>query len=169
MDPLPKAHGCEQSAADLAVRWQAMGALILTDRPSRCIATHAIDRAMIIPCTSEAELDLPNQRVVISSTVLVNRFSVGIVPVTVRIISVGIVSVIRIGIVKERVSKIAKENKSVIEVAMAEPIAAKAATAKTMAVKAAAKPSTAKSASTEAAASAKSTATEATVSLGHRV
>src|SRR5207248_10592090 len=96
----------------------------------------------------------PNQRVGIFGTALVNRFGVGIISVIVRIISVGIVSVIRIGIVKEWVAKIAKEDEPITEVAMAKPI-----TAKAMAVKATAKPSTVKSGSTEGtAATAKSAA-----------
>jgi hypothetical protein len=38
-----QAHGCEQSAPDLTVRWQSVCALIFTDRPRRSIATHPID------------------------------------------------------------------------------------------------------------------------------
>ena len=86
---------------------------------------------------------MPNQRVGIFGTALVNRFGVGIISVIVRIISVGILSVIRIGIVKEWVAKIAKEDEPVTEVAVAKPI-----TAKAMAVKA-----TTKSAATKAAVS----------------
>jgi hypothetical protein len=94
---------------------------------------------------------------------LVNRFGVGIISVIVRII--WIVSVIRIGIVREWVAEIAKEDEPVTEVAVAKPI-----TAKAMAVKATAKPSTVKSGSTEGtAATAKSAATEAAVSLCYGV
>jgi hypothetical protein len=133
-------------------------ALVLTDRRPRCIATYTIDRAMIIACTSQTELDLPNQRVSVSSAALVNRWIVRIVSVIVRIIS-GIVSVIRIGIVKEGVKKIVKEDKAIVEVAMVEPMAAKA-TAKSAITKATAKAATVKAACTEGAAAVKPAASK---------
>src|SRR5207302_7642160 len=56
--------------------------------------------------TSEAELDLSDQGVGVSGAALVNRL---LVSITVRTISVWIVSVIRIGIVKERSPKSPKK------------------------------------------------------------
>src|SRR5260370_42609258 len=90
---------------------------------------------MIIPCTSQTELDSPDQRVGISAAALVNRLMVRTVSVTVRIIAIGIVPVVWIGIVKERVPEIAKEDEPIVEVAMVEPIAAKATITKATATK----------------------------------
>ncbi len=76
---------------------------------------------MIIACTSQTALDLPNQRVGVSRTASITWLIVRIVSVIVRIITVWIVPVVWIRIVKERVSKIAKEEESIVEVAMVEP------------------------------------------------
>src|SRR5213592_1805768 len=78
---------------------------------------------MIIACTSQTALDLPNQRVGVSRPAWVTWLIVRIVSVIVivRIIAVGIVPVVWIRIVKERTSKIAKEEESIVEVAMVEP------------------------------------------------
>jgi len=74
---------------------------------------------MIVASSSETELDFANYRVGISSATLVNRFIVRVVSVTVRIIAIGIVSVVRVGIIRERVPKIAKEEEPIVEVPMA--------------------------------------------------
>jgi hypothetical protein len=156
---LASAHGCDQSLADSAISWQPVSALIFADRSPGCRAAHAINRTMIVACTSETKLDLANQRTGVDRPAWVNRLIVRIVrtvSVLVRIIAVGIVPVIWIGIVKERVPKIVKEEESIVEVAMAESISAKATTVKP-AAKAAAETS-----STEAAA-VKASSTEAAV------
>jgi hypothetical protein len=124
--------------------------LICPDRPPRFASAHAIDRAMIVACPSQTELDLSNQRVAVCGTALVTWLIVRIVSVTVRIIAVGIVSVVWVRIVKERVPKIAKEEEPVIEVSMAEPITAKTMVAKTITVKAAAKASATKASAAKA-------------------
>ena len=101
-----------------------MSALIVTDSSPRSITAHAIDNAVIVACASQADLDLFNQGAGLSGAGLVNRLIVRIVSVL-----VGIVSVIRIGIVIERVPKIPKENKPIVEtatvvaIAVATPIA----------------------------------------------
>src|SRR5437016_14631635 len=94
---------------------------------------------MIVACPSQTELDLSNQRVAVCGTALVTWLIVRIVSVIVRIIAVGIVPVVWIRIVKERVPKIAKKEEPIVEVAMAEPITSEAAAAKTITVKATAK------------------------------
>ncbi len=53
-----------------------------------------------------------------------------------RIIAIGIVSVVWIGIVKERVPKITKEEEPIVEAAIVEPTAAKATIMKAAATKA---------------------------------
>jgi hypothetical protein len=126
--------------------------LICPDRPPRFASAHAIDRAMIVACPSQTELDLSNQRVAVCGTALVTWLIVRIVSVTVRIIAIGIVSVVWVRIVKERVPKIAKEEEPVIEVSMAEPITAKTMVAKTITVKAAAKASATKASAAKASA-----------------
>jgi len=171
---LASAHGCDQSLADSAISWQPVSALIFADRSPGCRAAHAINRTMIVACTSETKLDLANQRTGVDRPAWVNRLIVRIVrtvSVIVRIIAVGIVPVIWIGIVKERVPKIVKEEESIVEVAMAESISAKATTvkpaAKAPAIKAAAKATetaAAETASTEAAA-VKASSTEAAATM----
>jgi hypothetical protein len=99
---------------------------------------------MIVASSSETELDFANHRAGISSAALVNRFIVRVVSVTVRIIAVGIVPVVRVGIIKERIPKIAKEEGPIVEVSAAEPITAKTMVAKTITVKATAKATAAK-------------------------
>ena len=166
---LSQAHGGEQSAPDLTVRWQAVCVLVLTDRPSRCVATHAIDGAMIITCPGQADLDLTDQRIGISRPALVNRLIVRIESVTIGVISVRIVSVIWIRIVEERVPKIPEENE-VVEVTMTEPIAAEATVAtktaagKVAPIKARARPATIKATakSTPIKSAAEATAVEST-------
>jgi hypothetical protein len=132
--------------------------LKFADRFPRSIAADAIDRAMIIACTSQTELDLSNQRVAVRGTALVTWLIVRIVSVTVRIIAVRIVAVVWIGIVKERGAKIAKEEEPLIEIAVLEPISAKATTkttaAKSSAAKAAAAKCTAKTSAVKATAKA---------------
>jgi len=90
-----------------------------------------------------------------------------------RIIAIGIVPVVWIGIIKERVPKITEEEESIVEAAIVEPTAAKAtvmkaAATKSTAVKGTVKPATAKAtvkaAATEATASAEAAAMEATAS-----
>src|ERR1700737_3264559 len=137
---LAQAHRCDQALANPAISWQAVNALIFADRSPRCSATHAINQTMVIAFPSETELDLPNQSAGVNRPAWVNRLIVRIVrtvSVIVRIIAVGIVPIVWIGIVKERVPENVKEEKSPVEVAMAESISAKAA-----AVKAAAKTAT---------------------------
>jgi len=90
------------------------------------------DRTIIIVSTSQTELNSPDQRVGISAAALLNRFihasptaakttatkavaTKAAVSVTIRIIAVGIVPVIWIGIVKERVPKITKEEEPIVE------------------------------------------------------
>src|SRR6266404_1895903 len=90
-----------------------MSPLIFTDGSPRRITAHAIDRAPIVARTSQAELDLLNQGAGISRIGLVNRLIGRIVSVI-----VGIVSVIRIGIIIERVPKTPEENKPIVEIAM---------------------------------------------------
>jgi hypothetical protein len=146
-----------------------VSALIFADRPARSIAVHAIDRTTIIARTGQTELDLPNQRVGVSRIALVNRLIVRIVSVIERIIPVGtVVPVVWIRIVKERISKIVKEEKPILEVAMAETIAAKAT-----AVKAAAKGAATKTTVTEAGATKAASTTEpavtATTAARHHV
>src|SRR5438128_6588873 len=75
---------------------------------------------MIIAGTSQTALDLPNQRVRVSRPASITWLIVRIVSVIVRIIAVWIVPVVWIRIVKERTSKIAKEEERIIEVAMVE-------------------------------------------------
>ena len=84
-----------------------------------------------------------------------------------RIIAIGIVPVVWIGIVKERVPKITKEEEPIVEAAIVEPTAAKAtimkaAATKATAVKGTVKPATAKA--TTAKATVKAAATKATAS-----
>src|SRR5206468_8083635 len=81
------------------------------------------------------------------------------VSVTIRIIAIGIVPVVWIGIVKERVPKITKEEEPIVEAAIVEPTAAKAtimkaAATKATAVKGTVKPATAEATTAKAAASA---------------
>jgi|SRR5438876_6158642 len=157
---------------DLAILWQAVSALIFADRSPCSASAYAIDRPMIISCTSQTELDLPNQRVGISRTALVNRLIGRVISVVIRII------VIRV--VKERMPKIAKEEEPIVEASMVEPIAAKAtakaATVKTAstggaaAVKAAAtKPAVKPSSSTEAAATKAAPVTTPATAVRHHV
>src|SRR4029077_11355244 len=98
-DFLAQSHGCEQSLADSAILWQGVSVLICPDGPPRFASAHAIDRTVIVASSSETELDFANYRVGISSAALVNRFIVRVVSVTVRIIAIGIVSVVRVGII----------------------------------------------------------------------
>src|SRR6266487_2765015 len=72
-----------------------------------------------------------------------------------RIIAIGIVPVVWIGIVKERVPKITKEEEPIVEAAIVEPTAAKAtimkaAATKATAVKGTVKPATAKATTAKA-------------------
>jgi hypothetical protein len=69
-----------------------------------------------------------------------------------RIIAIGIVPVVWIGIVKERVPKITKEEESIVEAAIVEPTATKATIMKAAATKATVKAAGTKAASAEAAA-----------------
>src|SRR4029077_15481823 len=46
--PYSKTHGCEQSAPDLAILWQAVSALIFADHSPPAVVAHAIDRTIII-------------------------------------------------------------------------------------------------------------------------
>jgi len=115
---------------------------------------------MIVASSSETELDFANYRVGISSATLVNRFIVRVVSVTVRIIAIGIV--------RERVPKIAKEEEPIVEVPMAEPIAAKATTTKTTTVKATAKAAT-KAADAEAATAEPAVTAATTTAARHHV
>jgi hypothetical protein len=94
-----------------------------------------------------------------------------------RIIAIGIVPVVWIGIVKERVPKITKEEKPIVEAAIVEPTAAKAtimkaAATKATAVKGTVKPATAKAtvkaAATKATASAEAAAVTATTTAAMR-
>src|SRR6266567_1818049 len=94
-----------------------------------------------------------------------------------RIIAIGIVPVVWIGIVKERVPKITKEEEPIVEAAIVEPTAAKAAITKAAATKATAvkgtvKPATAKAtvkaAATKATASAEAAAVTATTTAAMR-
>jgi hypothetical protein len=120
---------------------------------------------MIVASSSETELDFANHRAAISSAALVNRFIVGVVSVTVRIIAVGIVPVVAIGIVKERIPKIAKEEGPIVEVSAAEPITSKTMVAKTITVEATAKATAAKTTTvknTAKASTSKTATTEAT-------
>ncbi len=175
---LAQPHRCEQSLADPAILWQGVSVLITADCPPRLASAHAINRSMIVASSSETELDFANHRVGISSAALVNRFIVRVVSVIVRIIAVGIVPVVRVGIIKERIPKIAKEEGPIVEVPAAEPITAKTMVAKTITVKATAKAtaaktttvkgtakaSTSKTATTEAAA-VKASSTEAAATM----
>src|SRR5438445_5359661 len=61
-----------------------------------------------------------------------------------RIIAIEIVPVVWIGIVKEMVTKITKEEEPIVEAAIVEPTAAKATSAKAITTKAAAKASSVK-------------------------
>ena len=148
------------SLADPAILWQGVSVLITADCPPRFASAHAINRAMIVASSSETELDFANHRAGISSAALVNRFIVRVVSVTVRIIAVGIVPVVWIGTVKERVPKIVKEEEPVVEVSMAESIAPEAAAAKATSVKTTAKATSAKTTTGETAV--KTAAIEAT-------
>jgi hypothetical protein len=85
-----------------------------------------------------------------------------------RIIVIGIVPVVWIGIVKERVPKITKEEEPIVEAAIVEPTAAKAtimnaAATKATAVKGTVKPATAKATVKAAATKATASAEAATV------
>jgi hypothetical protein len=122
---------------------------------------------MVIAFPSETELDLPNQRAGVNRPAWVNRLIVRIVrtvSVIVRIIAVGIVPIVWIGIVKERVPEIVKEEKSPVEVAMAESISAKAT-----AVKAAAKTATIEATATKAASSTEAAAMTTATAVRHHV
>ena len=84
-----------------------------------------------------------------------------------RIIAIGIVPVVWIGIIKERVPKITEEEESIVEAAIVEPTAAKAtimkaAATKATAVKGTVKPATVKAATAKA--TVKAAATKATAS-----
>ena len=84
-----------------------------------------------------------------------------------RIIAIGILPVVWIGIVKERVPKITEEEESIVEAAIVEPTAAKAtimkaAATKATAVKGTVKPATVKTATAKA--TVKAAATKATAS-----
>src|ERR1700736_6243020 len=163
---LAQAHRCDQALANPAISWQAVNALIFADRSPRCSATHAINRTMVIAFPSETELDLPNQSAGVNRPAWVNRLIVRIVrtvSVIVRIIAVGIVPIVWIRIVKERVPEIVKE-KSPVEVAMAESISAKAT-----AVKAAAKTATIEATATKAASSTEAAATTTATAARHHV
>ena len=155
--------------ADFAILWQGVSVFICPDRPPRFASAHAIDRTMVVASSSETELNFANYRVGVSSAAWVNRFIVRVVSVTVRIIAIGIVSVVRVGIIKEWVPKITEEEESIVEAAIIEPTAAKAtimkaAATKATAVKGTVKPATAKATATEATASAETAAMEATAS-----
>jgi hypothetical protein len=76
---LAQSHGCEQSLTDPAILWQGVSVLICLDRPPRFASAHAINRTMIVACSSETELDFANHRVGISSAALGNRLIVPIV------------------------------------------------------------------------------------------
>src|SRR5260370_31860507 len=58
--------------------------------------------------------------------------------IAIRIIAVGVISIVWIGIVRERDSKAVKEEEPVVEVAIVDPIAAKAQPQKATTLKAAA-------------------------------
>src|SRR5438445_9849532 len=79
-----------------------------------------------------------------------------------RIIAIGIVPVVWIGIVKERVPKITKEEESIVEAAIVEPTTAKATIMKAAATKATAVKGTVKPATAKA--TVKAAATKATAS-----
>ena len=94
-----------------------------------------------------------------------------------RIIAIGIVPVVWIGIIKERVPKITEEEESIVEAAIVEPTAAKATVMKAAATNAAAvkgtvKPATAKAtvkaAAMEATASTEAAAVTATTTAAMR-
>src|SRR6266480_3186113 len=76
-----------------------------------------------------------------------------------RIIAIGIVSVVWIGIVKERVPKITKEEEPIVEAAIVEPTAAKATIVK---------PATTKATTAKATASAEAAAVTATTTAAMR-
>jgi hypothetical protein len=150
--------------ADFAILWQGVSVFICPDRPPRFASAHAIDRTMVVASSSETELNFANYRVGVSSAAWVNRFIVRVVSVTVRIIAIGIVSVVRVGIIKEWVPKITEEEESIVEAAIVEPTAAKATIMKAAATKATAVKGTVKPATAKATASAEAAAMEATAS-----
>jgi hypothetical protein len=124
---------------------------------------------MIVASSSETKLDFANHRVGISHPAFVNRFIVRVVSVTIRIITriiaIRIVPVVWIGVVIQRVTKITKEEKPIVEAAIVEPTAAKATSAKAIITKASSVKTTAKAptskASTSKTSTSKTTATEA--------
>ena len=148
--------------ADFAILWQRVSVFICPDRPPRFASAHTIDRTMVVASSSETELNFANYRVGVSSTAWVNRFIVRAVSVTVRIIAIGIVSVVRVGIIKEWVPNITDEEESIVEAAIIEPTAAKATIMKAAAPKATAVKGTVKAAATEATAPAEAAATMTT-------
>src|SRR5437016_42770 len=91
-----------------------------------------------------------------------------------RIIAIEIVPVVWIGIVKERVPKITKEEEPIVEAAIVEPTAAKAtimkaAATKATAVKGTVKPATAEATTAKAAASAEAVTAATTAAMRRHV
>ncbi len=102
-----------------------MGAFVSSDCITGSRTHDSVDPAPVIACTRQTELDFGNRGTPTRHDALVNGLIVRIVSIVVRIIFVRIIAVGIISIIvriKERITKITEENEFV-EVAMAEPIA----------------------------------------------